>query len=200
MPLTRTPLIDAMALRRRGLMMTLALLMLCPGVDAADQATGLAYHVGPQDVLDIFVWREPDLTKPVVVRPDGGISFPLAGDLMVAGKTPAEIQAELTKRIQAYVPEAVVTVSVSQIASYRIYVLGKVNNPGEYVLGTRVDVAKALAIAKGLNPYAEQDKIRIVRREQDGERVFDFNYADVLQGKNLQQNILLKGGDLIIVP
>jgi polysaccharide export outer membrane protein len=98
------------------------------------------------------------------------------------------------------VPEAVVTVSVSQIASYRIYVLGKVNNPGEYVLGTRVDVAKALAIAKGLNPYAEQDKIRIVRREQDGERVFDFNYADVLQGKNLQQNILLKGGDLIIVP
>jgi polysaccharide export outer membrane protein len=168
--------------------------------NVAAQASSQPYRVGAQDVLDIFVWREEDLTKPVIVRPDGGISFPLAGELVVAGRTVKEIQDELTKRIQAYVPEAVVTVSVSQIASYRIYILGKVNNPGEYVLGTYIDVAKALSIAKGLNPYADQGSIRIIRRQAGGEHVFKFNYADVIQGNNLEQNIMLQSGDTIIVP
>lgn len=158
------------------------------------------YRIAPQDVLDIFVWREEELSRPVTVRPDGGISFPLAGDMQVAGKTVKEVQDEVSERIGAFIPEAAVTVSVSQLQGYRIYVLGKVNNPGEYVLGTYVDVAKALAIARGLNPYAEQGGIKVVRREGSQERVFGFNYADVIAGKNLQQNIVLQSGDLVIVP
>lgn len=158
------------------------------------------YRIGPQDVLDVFVWREEELSKPVVVRPDGGISFPLAGDMQVAGKSVKDVQAEITERMRAFIPEATVTVSVAQIAGYRIYVLGKVNSPGEYVLGTYVDVSKALAIAKGLNPFAEQGSIKILRRENGQERVFNYNYADVIQGKNLQQNIVLQSGDMIMVP
>lgn len=163
-------------------------------------AQDVGYRIGPQDVLDVFVWREPDLSKQVVVRPDGGISVPLAGDIQVAGKAVKDVQTEITQRMQAFIPEAAVTVSVGQVAGYRIYVLGKVNNPGEYVLGTYVNVSKALAIARGLNAFADQGAIKVVRSENGQERVFNFNYADVIQGKNLQQNIVLQSGDMIMVP
>ena len=189
---------------RLGALASLTIAILFMNVPSHAQGVGSfnaqPYRIGPQDVLDVFVWREEDLSKSVVVRPDGGISFPLAGDIQVAGKTVKNVQAEITERMKAFIPEATVTVSVGQIAGYRIYVLGKVNSPGEYVLGTYVNVSKALAIAKGLNPFAEQGAIKIVRSEDGQQKVFNFNYADVIQGKNLQQNIVLQSGDMIMVP
>ncbi len=170
------------------------------GTFAQGSAAPTEYLLGPQDVLDIFVWKEEELTRSVIVRPDGGISFPLAGDMQVAGKSVRMVQEQITKKIIPYIPEAVVTVSVSKVAGYRIYVIGKVNNPGEYVLGNYVDVAKAISIAQGLNPYAEQGNIRIVRHQNGKESVFRFDYGEFIQGKNLSQNIALESGDMVIVP
>jgi polysaccharide export outer membrane protein len=159
-----------------------------------------AYKLGPADLLEIFVWREEDLTKNVVVRPDGGISFPLAGELVVAGKTVSQVQEELTEKIQAYIPEAVVTVAVIEVASYRIYILGKVKNPGEYVLGNYVTVAQALTMADGLTPYAVESEIKVIRRQGDRDIILPFDHSKFMEGKNLKQNIMLRSGDTVVVP
>lgn len=158
------------------------------------------YQLAPEDVLDIFVWEEDNLTRQVVVRPDGFISFPLAGELQAQGKTVKQLQAEITAGLQKYIPEAVVSVTVAKVAGYRVYIVGKVNNPGEFVLGSYVNVVQALTLADGVTPYAKKKDIKIVRRVGASERVFEFNYADVERGKNLSQNIILKSGDTIIVP
>lgn len=158
------------------------------------------YRIGPEDLLEISVWREPDLQREVLVRPDGGISFPLAGDLAVAGKTPQEVQHAITQRIRKYIPEAVVTVSVKQVSGYRIYVLGKVNNPGQFVVGRYVDVMQALTLAGGLTPYANESGIKIIRTEAGTQKVFPFHYAYVKNGRRLEQNIMLQSGDTVVVP
>ncbi len=158
------------------------------------------YRIGPEDVLEIFVWKEPDLQREVLVRPDGGISFPLAGDLDAAGKTPVEVQEELTKRLQKYIPDAVVTVTVTKVVGYRIFVVGKVNNPGQFVVGRYVNVLQALTLAGGLTPYASENKIKIVRKKGDGEITFPFHYSRVKKGRNLEENILLQSGDVVVVP
>lgn len=162
---------------------------------------GAGYQLGPEDVLDISVWKEDELSKQVVVRPDGGISFPLAGNVLVAGKTVDEVQNMLTERIVKYVPGAVVSVAVIKVAAYKIYVMGKVNNPGEYVLGSYVSVVKALTLADGLTPYAKESAIKVIRTLPDGtEKTLPFNYSQVKAGKKLKQNITLKSGDVVLVP
>lgn len=162
--------------------------------------TSREYRIGPEDVLDISVWKEDGLQKEVVVRPDGGISFPLAGDLDAAGKTAEELQVAIAKRIRKYIPDAVVTVSLSKISGYRVYVLGKVNNPGQFVVGRYVDVMQALTLAGGLTPYASGNDIKIIRREGNKEAVFPFRYSKVRDGEELQRNILLQSGDVVVVP
>jgi polysaccharide export outer membrane protein len=164
------------------------------------QYRGGDYQIGPEDVLDISVWREETLQRKVVVRPDGGISFPLAGDLQAAGKTAAQLETEISQRLKKYIPEPVVTVAVDQVAGYRIYVLGKVNKPGQFVVGRYVDVLQALTLAEGLTPYASENNIRIVRRENNTETVFPFSYSAVKNGQDLSQNIMLKSNDVVIVP
>lgn len=158
------------------------------------------YHIGPEDVLFISVWKEPELQQEVVVRPDGGISFPLAGDLKVAGKTVKEVEDEITQRIRKYIPDAVVTVTVKNIAGYTIFVIGKVSKPGQYTLGRYVDVIQALTLAGGVTPFAEEDEITIIRRKDGREIVFPFDYTEIKEGENLQQNILLQSGDVVVVP
>lgn len=168
---------------------------------ANDLENDNAYLLGPEDVLEISVWREEDLNKQVVVRPDGGISFPLAGNIVVAGKTVSQVEQDLSTRIAKYIPEAVVSVSVIKISAYKIYVMGKVNNPGEYVLGSYVSVVKALTLADGLTPFAKEKKIKVIRTDHLGnESTFKFNYAAVKEGKKLDQNITLKSGDVVLVP
>jgi len=164
-------------------------------VDAAD-----AYTIGPEDLIEVSVWKEDALRKELLVRPDGGISFPLVGELQAAGKTTAQLRSEIVARLTKYIPEAVVNVSVLKIASNKIYVLGKVNKPGEYLTGRNIDVLQALSMAGGLTPFAAENRIKIVRKEGGKDIVFAFEYGAVKSGTTLEQNIQLKRGDVIVVP
>ena len=158
------------------------------------------YRIGPEDVLHISVWKEEELDREVLVRPDGGISFPLAGNMQAAGKTTQELMTEITRRIQRYIPDAVVTVTVSQVSGYDIFVIGKVQNPGQFTLGQYVDVLQALTLAGGLTPFASEDNIRIQRRENGKLKVYPFAYSQIKKGRNLDQNIILHSGDVVVVP
>lgn len=171
-------------------------------VIAADaRASGdTGFQVGPQDVLEILVWGEEDLQREVLVRPDGGLSFPLAGEIDAAGKTPSEIQREITARLKKFIPEPVVTVLVTEVASYKIYVLGQVNKAGEFQVGRYLDVAQALALAGGLTPFAAEDKIIILRRQGDKEIVIPFRFDQLKRGRDLESNIILRSGDVLVVP
>ncbi|MDE2306041.1 MAG: polysaccharide biosynthesis/export family protein [Gammaproteobacteria bacterium] len=159
-----------------------------------------AYHLQPGDVLQIEVWQEKDLQRDVLIRPDGGISFPLAGELTAAGRTVAELDEMIEQRIRKYVPAAVVTVAVKSTAGNRIFVIGKVQRPGDFPLIGPTDVLQALALAGGGTPFANMNDIRILRRNGDRQTAKEFRYGDVERGRNLQQNILLHGGDTVVVP
>jgi polysaccharide export outer membrane protein len=184
-----------------------SMVMLAPGVAfAADEKfTGAStnpddYKIGPEDVLFISVWKEEELQREVLVRPDGGISFPLAGNVQVEGKTPLEVEQEIAARIQKYIPEAVVSVSVKKVSGYTIFVSGKVNAPGKFVVGRYMDVLQAITLAGGLGTFADEDGIKVVRRQNGKQVIHKFNYKEVKLGKNLGQNIILKSGDVIVVP
>ena len=186
-------------------LLTCLLLVAWSGQSVAQDAIqaaylGNEYQIGPEDVLEISVWKEPDLQRQVLVRPDGGISFPLAGDMEVAGRTARELEAMISDRIRKYVPEAVVTVSVVTVAGYRVFVLGKVKNPGQFVVGRYIDVLQALTLAGGLTPYASEGNIKIIRREGGAAKAIPFDFDDVEDGEVLEQNILLQSGDVVIVP
>jgi len=159
-----------------------------------------AYQIGPGDILTVSVWKEEGLQHEVLIRPDGGMSFPLAGDLHAGGKTIAELQKLLINKIKRYIPDPVVTVSVREIKNNKIFVIGKVNRPGEFVATHYVDVMQALAMAGGLNAYANSNNIKILRRVKAGVRSMSFEYDEVSSGKELQQNIILKSGDVVVVP
>ncbi|MFK8075573.1 MAG: polysaccharide biosynthesis/export family protein [Granulosicoccus sp.] len=164
------------------------------------QSSGLEYRIGPEDVLHISVWKEEDLDRKVLVRPDGGVSFPLAGDIQVSGRTPLEVQDEIRSRLQRYVPDAEVTVSVDKISGYTIFVLGEVKEPGQFTLGRYVDVVQALTLSGGFTPYANSRDIQILRRQDGREITFAFDFRSISRGRNLQQNIILQSGDVVLVP
>ena len=133
-------------------------------------------------------------------RPDGGITFPLAGDVMAANKTPQELQNDIAVKLKKYIPDAVVTVSVTKLTGFRIYVNGKVKNPGQFVIGRYVDVLQALTLAGGLTPYASEKEIKILRRENGKVVTYGFNYKEVKNGEHLEQNIELQNDDVVVVP
>ncbi len=157
------------------------------------------YLIGPEDILEISVWKDMDLTKQVVVRPDGKVSFPLIGEVEAGGHSIAWLQDQITLRIHDYVPDAVVTVMVIQINSMKIYVVGKIARPGEYKIGRRINVMQALALSGGLNPFANEDGILILRGSNKDQAKISFNYSQVKKGKAIEQNIWLKDGDVIVV-
>jgi len=158
------------------------------------------YILQPGDELQIAVWKETDLTAEVFIRPDGGISFPLAGDLPAAGHTVADLTAMLEKRVRRYEPDAVVTVMVKAAIGNRVYVIGKVNKPGDFALNRPIDVMQALSLAGGATPFANTNHIRVLRREGNHITAIAFRYGDVQRGRRLDQNILLKSGDTVVVP
>ncbi len=158
------------------------------------------YVIGPGDVLDISVWKEQALTKLVTVLPDGRISFPLVGAIMAGGKTLDQLSKELEKKLARFVPDLNLSVLVHQVNSMMVYVIGRVHNPGRFILNSNIDVMQALAMAGGLNPFAEQGNVKIFREAPGGKKIFDFDYDDVANGKKLEQNIMLKRGDMIVVP
>jgi polysaccharide export outer membrane protein len=159
-----------------------------------------AYVIGPEDALDISVWKDETLKTTSLVRPDGGITFPLVGELVAAGKTTDQLREELKKRLEKYIPDAVVTVSVAHVASYRIYVLGRVNKPGDIAVGRDIDVLQALALAGGLTPFAHEDDIRVVRKIDGRTTTIPFRYSQVLKDGDLAQNVTLRSGDVLLVP
>lgn len=173
--------------------------------EAAQTATKSAtddpnYVIGPQDVLDISVWHEPDLTRVVPVRPDGKISLPLLNDVQASGLTPTKLGQEITSGLKKFVTDPQVTVIVSVINSQRVYILGEVNRAGAYPLLPGMTVLQALSSSGGFTQFASTKKIYVLRTEGDKSDKYAFNYKDVIAGRHPEQNIVLKAGDTIVVP
>lgn len=172
----------------------------CAAVAMELAAAEPTYLLGPEDVVKVAVWKDDQLTQEMVVRPDGMITFPLIGEIAASGRSAEDVRNEIAKRLTKYLPSPNVTVTVLKVLSYRIYVLGRVNKPGEYQAGHHTDVLQALSMAGGLTPYAAENDIKIIRRNGLDEQVFLFRYADAQKGKELRQNILLQRGDVVMVP
>ena len=172
-----------------------ALLTATPDGFAADHE----YTVKPGDRLIVTVWKDPDLSREILVAPDGEISFPLAGNLTASGLTVDDLSTEIAARLGEFIDEPVVTVSLIEVRGARIYVIGKVNRPGMYILDGTMDVMQALSLAGGMTTYADVDGIRILRRNGDRQVAYRFAYNEVARGKDLEQNILLESGDTVVV-
>lgn len=160
----------------------------------------MPYTINPGDLLEISVWKEPDMQRQVLVRPDGAFSFPLSGDIVAEGRTVEAIRQELTNQLEAYIPDLVVTVTVAEVRGNKIFVFGQVKTPGEFIVNPRVDVIQALSIAGGVTPFAQLNSIKILRRRNGEQSIFKFRYSDIVKGQNLEQNILLEVGDIVLVP
>ncbi len=167
---------------------------------AAAQVVEDKYQLGPEDVIEISVWKEPDLTKQLAVRPDGKISYPLIGEVQAAGKTVKQLREDISKRLEKYVTDAQVTVILLKTQYYKIYVMGKVNKPGEFLVGRPATVMQALAMAGGLTPFASPTRIVIIRKTGNTEQTLPFDYKAVSRGEFLEQNITLLPGDVVVVP
>jgi polysaccharide biosynthesis/export protein len=152
------------------------------------------------DVIQVSVWKDEQLTREVVVRPDGMFSFPLVGDIQAEERTLDEIRADLVKRLTKYIPNPNVSVAVAKVMSYKVYIIGRVNKPGEYLVGHYTDVLQALSLAGGLTPFAAENDIKVMRRVKEGQQSIPFRYGDVRKGRDLEQNIILQRGDVVMVP
>lgn len=153
------------------------------------------YVIGPEDIIMVEVWREPDFTKPHGVRPDGKITIPLIGDVQASGLTPERLAGQLSQALKEFINEPQVTVSVQQVNSKKYFITGGVNKTGSYPLVLPTRVFEALSQAGGFREFANKRDIVIVR----GDRRIKFNWDDVVKGKKLEQNIYLENGDTIIV-
>jgi polysaccharide export outer membrane protein len=182
------------------LFVLLALITATMPAVAADSMAGAEYRVQPGDVLTVSVWREEDLQLEVVVRPDGGISIPLAGEIRAAGQSIESLRVEITERLASFIPDLAVTVAAKQLQGHKIYVIGKVARPGEFVLNSRVDVMQALSMAGGTVKFADLGAIKILRRINGRESVIPFDYARLERGDGLEQNVMLEVGDVVVVP
>jgi polysaccharide biosynthesis/export protein len=167
-----------------------------PETEPAAPVDPRTFLVGPEDILLIRVWREPELTGAHAVRPDGRITLPLIGDVMAGGLTPAKLKDTLTQSLSEYIKSPQVSVFVQQVNSKKYYMTGEVNRTGAFPLITPITVFEAISNAGGLKEYANGKKIVVWR---SGKR-YDFNYKEVVKGKRLEQNIQIEPGDHIIVP
>jgi len=159
-----------------------------------------SYRINEGDILNVSVWNEPDLQVTVVVRPDGKISFPLAGEIIAGGKTFKALTEQISHKLKSYIPDLVVTVSAKKLQGNKIYVIGKVARPGELIISGSVDVVQALSMAGGGTKFSQLGKIKILRRTGAQLHSIAFDYTDIEKGRNLKQDIILKTGDVIIVP
>ncbi len=179
------------------------LLMMAPNGVIAEKNEGLVtnvYAIGPGDVLQISVWKEEGMDQQILVRPDGEITFPLIGEVQAGGLTTRMLSDVLVTKLKKYIPNPSVTVSVLQAISNKVYVIGKVNRPGEFAATAYMDVLQALTMAGGLTPYADSGEIKIIRRSESGTKMKLFDYDEVVSGEQLEMNIILKAGDTVVVP
>jgi polysaccharide export outer membrane protein len=159
-----------------------------------------AYIIGEQDSLMITVWKEKEISGSVVVRPDGKITVPLAGEIRVVGMTPVQLQGVLAEKLKPFVTVPQVTVAVTEIRSRKVYLIGHAAREGQFAINSSTSVLQIIAQAGGLKDFAKRKKIYILRQQGNGQTRFSFNYDDVIRGRKMQQNILLEPGDTIVVP
>jgi len=169
-------------------------------INTEEPVDASAYVIGAMDVLEIQVWKEPDLSRQVLVRPDGKITLALIGDIQASGMNTLDLKALLTERLRNFVDNPEVTVTLLESRSKNFYIIGKVNRPGTYQLSPNMTVLQALSAAGDLADWADKDSIRIIRRSGEKEEIIPFDYDKVVSGKKLEQNILLQPNDTIVVP
>lgn len=183
-------------MKKKSLVLSIVVVVVMAGLTAAN---GGEYRIGCGDILEIDVWKNPDLQKRLAVLPDGNIHFPLVKEVRAAEMTVGELETAMVEKLAKFIPEPDLSISVAQVNSLMIYVIGKVNKPGRFLLNSNIDVLQALALAGGLNPFAKEKEIGIFREKEDGTQIIYFNYDQVSKGENLEQNIMLRRGDVIVV-
>lgn len=189
----------------------LAAILLLPGQGRADAQTPgqtppteasapAGYVIGADDVLTVVFWKEPEMSGDVVVRPDGRISLPLLGEIPAAGLTPAQLRTVLERAGAKFVRDPNVTVVVKQINSLKVFITGMVDRPGAYPITSRMTVLQLIALAGGLEEYADREHIVVVRQQDGRQTSYRFNYKEVAQQKRIEQNLELRAGDTVLVP
>lgn len=187
-------------LRNSSLLVLLAGLLLTGAAQQSAAQAAADYRLQPGDQIEVSVWGEEELQRDVLIRPDGKFSFPLTGEVGAAGRTVSEVRTELTTKLIAYIPEAVVTVSVTGIDGNRIYVIGQVQQPGSFVMNPQISVLQALSLAGGTTPFAALDDIIVIRGRGAQQTVMEFPYDNIKRGRSLEKNVQLESGDVVLVP
>jgi polysaccharide export outer membrane protein len=167
---------------------------------ASAQAAAGDYKLHAGDKIQVSVWKEEEMQRLAIIRPDGKISFPLAGEVQAAGRTPDQVRVDIEGRLKKYIPEPVVTVTVEETSGNRVFVIGQVKKPGAFVMNPQLSVLQALSLAEGATPFAKLDDVMIIRGTGASQTTLPFRYSQVTEGKSLGQNILLESGDVVVVP
>ncbi len=167
---------------------------------SAPVKAGKDYVIGADDVLDVSVWKEQELTRTLQVRPDGKISMPLVGDVQAAGLTPGQLSQSIGEKLKKYLTAPQVTVILTQINSQRVYVIGEVTRPGAYPVLPGMTILQAISSAGGLTQFANSKKIFLMRNEDRTQAKYPFSYKEVLDGRKAEENLMVKAGDTIVVP
>jgi polysaccharide export outer membrane protein len=177
-----------------------ALLLAALPAAAQKAAPGYTLHAG--DKLIVGVYDDPKLLpQEITVTPDGSIAYPMVGDVTVGGKTVGQVRTELENKLRKFISEPIAIVLVTDVKGNVAYVVGQVNKPGQIVMNPSINVLQALSMCGGTNPYAKLDNIIVIRSSADGvQRVLPFRYGQVSAGKDLQQNVVLESGDVVVVP
>jgi polysaccharide export outer membrane protein len=166
--------------------------------EAQDASADYTLHAG--DSITVSVWKELELQRKVIIRPDGRFSFPLVGEVQAAGRSADQIRTDIESKLTKYIPEAVVAVMVEDVSGNRVYVIGQVTKPGMYVMNPQLTVLQALSLAGGGTPFAKLDNISIIRGTGAAQKTLPFRYGQVVEGKSMEQNVTLLSGDVILVP
>ncbi len=185
---------------RRALLIALVCGVMAQQIATATAADPPRYLIQPGDSLIVSVWKETDLQMEVLIRPDGGMSFPLVGDLNVADRTVDDVRKAIVEGLSKYMPTPVVLVALKQIGGNHVYVIGKVNRPGDFPFSKPLDVMQALSLAGGATSFASMNDIQILRRDGEKQIAIPFHYSEVEKGRALEQNVLLRSGDVVVVP
>jgi len=159
-----------------------------------------SYLLGFEDEIEISVWQDNELTRTVLIRPDGKVSFPLIGDILAEGFTVEAFRKKIEAEIRRYIPKATVTVVVTAISSPKVYIVGQIVTPGAYDMGRHLRVMQLVALAGGFQEFADKKRIRIIREDNGQQKVLIFNYSMLIKANDIEQNILLQPGDTIVVP
>jgi polysaccharide export outer membrane protein len=167
---------------------------------AASQDAAADYTLHAGDSITVSVWKELELQRKVIIRPDGRFSFPLVGEVQAAGRSADQIRTDIESKLTKYIPEAVVAVMVEDVSGNRVYVIGQVTKPGMYVMNPQLTVLQALSLAGGGTPFAKLDNISIIRGTGAAQKTLPFRYGQVVEGKSMEQNVTLLSGDVILVP